>query len=154
MVLIDSVWDTYAGYSAQLEPELLTLYEDGKYREFDQEILSRRDAGNLSTAATWGLDQGLWAFVTPSPSEFFNKIKQYGVKEFIDKSKVPVFVGNAEYASIFIGQPKQVKEALGDKATLHTFTGSAGYHCQTGAGQELSRAIFAWLNKTLGTKRE
>ena len=116
--------------------------------------MSRRDARNLSTAATWAFDQGLWAFVTPSPSEFFSSIKQYGVKEFIDKIRVPVFVGNAEYESIFIGQPKQVKEALGDKATLHTFTGSASYPCQTGAGQELSRAIFAWLNKTLGTKRE
>lgn len=151
-VLIDGVWDTYAGYAPQLKPELLALYEEGKYAQFDREVLSQRDAGNLSTAATWGLDQGLWAFITHSPADFFNRTKQYGVKDFIDKIKVPVFVGNAEYEPNFIGQPKQVKDALGDKATLHNFTGSAGYHCQTGAGQELSRAIFAWLNKTLGTK--
>lgn len=43
-----------------------------------------------------------------------------------------------------------VADALGDRATLHTLEGAAGFHCQTGAGQELSRAIHAWLNKTLG----
>ena len=40
-------------------------------------------------------------------------------------------------------------DALGEKATLHVFNGTAGYHCQTGAGQELTRTIFAWLNETL-----
>ena len=63
---------------------------------------------------------------------------------------MPVFVGDAEYEVFFQGQSAQVKDAIGDNATLHDFTGAAGYHCQTGAGQELTRTMFAWLHKTLG----
>lgn len=62
---------------------------------------------------------------------------------------MPVFVGDAEHESIFPGQPQKVKDALGDKGTLHEFKGVAGYHCQSGAQQELARTVFAWLNKTL-----
>ena len=43
----------------------------------------------------------------------------------------------------------KVKAALGDRADFHLFTGVAGYHCQVGAAQELTRTVFAWLNKTL-----
>ena len=72
------------------------------------------------------------------------------MKDFIDRIDVPVFVGAAEYENNYPGQPKRVKEALGNKGTLHHYNGVAGYHCQTGASQEVARTVFAWLNKTLG----
>lgn len=149
-VLIDGVWDTYAAFSTQLTPEIMAMYEDGNYTEFDNELLSLREAGKLPTNAAWGLDQGLWAFNTHSPSDFLTQTKQYKLKDIVNKIQIPIFVGDAEFDAFFEGQPQLVKDALGDKATLHRFTGVAGYHCQTGAGQELTRAIFAWLNKTLG----
>lgn len=150
VVVLDGVWDTYAGYAQQLTPELLAPYLAGNYSQFDDELLSLRDAGKLDTGAAWGLDYALWAFRTHSPSDFFNQTKEYALKDVVDKIKMPVFVGDAEFENIFIGQAQQVKDALGDKATLHKFNGTAGYHCQTGAGQETTRSIFAWLNKTLG----
>jgi hypothetical protein len=70
-VLIDGVWDNYAAYSAQLSTDILAIYEAGNFTQFDQEVLSLREAGKLSTNAAWGLDQGLWAFHTHSPSDFF-----------------------------------------------------------------------------------
>ncbi|KAJ4303524.1 hypothetical protein N0V90_002420 [Kalmusia sp. IMI 367209] len=149
-VLIDGVWDTYAAFSALLASELLAIFEAGNYTDFDDEVLSLRKAGRLSTNVAWGLDQGLWSFYTHSPSDFFTQSKQFRLEDVVDKINMPVFVGDAEYEPFFAGQPKQVKDALGDKATLHAFNGTAGYHCQTGAAQELSRTIFAWLNKTLG----
>ncbi|KAH8822028.1 hypothetical protein F5884DRAFT_851224 [Xylogone sp. PMI_703] len=88
-------------------------------------------------------------FHTHSPSNFFNQSKQFHLRDVVNKIKIPVFVGDAEYEVFFRGQPKQLKDALGDKATLHSFTGVAGYHCQTSAVQELTRTIFAWLNKTM-----
>lgn len=150
VVLIDGIWDVYAAFSAQLPRETIAIYEAGNYTEFDRELLTLREAGKLSTNAAWGLDQGLWSFHTHSPSEFFNQSKCYRLKDVVNKIEMPVFVGNADYDAFFQGQPKQVKDALGDKATLHNFTGVAGYHCQTGAEQEMARTIFAWLNKTLG----
>ncbi|OAA34677.1 2,6-dihydropseudooxynicotine hydrolase [Beauveria brongniartii RCEF 3172] len=149
-VLIDGVWDNYEAYIRELSPEMLSIYEAGNYSQFDDALLSAREAGELPTGAAWGIDHSLWAIHTHSPSDFFTKIKQYNVASFISKIKMPVFVGDAELESSYVGQPNKVADALGDWATLHTFKGVAGFHCQTGAGQELSRAIHAWLNKTLG----
>ncbi|KAE8343846.1 hypothetical protein BDV24DRAFT_172503 [Aspergillus arachidicola] len=149
-VFIDGVWDNYAAYIRELSSEMLAIYEAGNYTQFDNVLLSARKAGKLSTGAAWGIDQGMWAFRTHSPSDFFTQIKQYNVSSFIDKIKIPVFVGDAALESSYVGQPKQVADALGHWATLHTFKGVAGFHCQTAAGQELSRTIHAWLNKTLG----
>ncbi|KAM0318670.1 hypothetical protein ACHAPQ_010587 [Fusarium lateritium] len=148
-ILIGGIWDLYAGYSSQLPEELLRIYEAGNYTLFDSEVLSLRDAGKLPIEATWGLDYGLWAFKTHSPSEFFNLTKQYTVKDFIHQIDMPVFVGDAEFENVYKGQAQQVKDALGHRGTFHKFMGVAGYHCQSGAQQELDRTIFAWLNKVL-----
>lgn len=149
VVLIDGVWDLYAGFSKQLPSSLRAMYESGNYTEFDRKILSLRKANKLPTTAAWGLDQGLWSFLTHSPSEFFNQTKQYQLADVVKRIHMPVFVGDAEFENIFPGQPQQVADALGDKATWHRFNGTAGYHCQTAAGQEMTRTIFAWINKTL-----
>lgn len=152
-VLIDGVWDVYETFSEQVKPEILALYEEGKYAQFDDKLHSLREAGKLSTNAAWGLDQGLWSFNTHSPSEFLKMAEQYRLKDVADKIQMPVFIGDAEYDIFFNGQgqPQEVKDALGDKGTLHRFNGTAGLHCQTAALQEASRTIFAWLNKTLAS---
>ena len=148
-VLIGGVWDLYDGFSQQLTEDLLSIYEAGNYTQFDDLLLSLRDAGELPTEAEWGLDYGLWAFKTHSPSEFFDRTRQYNIGDVIHQIDMPVFVGDAEFEGIFKGQAQKVKDALGDKGTFHEFKGVAGYHCQSGAQQEMARTIFAWLNKVL-----
>lgn len=150
VLLVDGMWDFSSVFFKELPESLVALFDAGNYTDFDLEVMSLRKSGSVSTEVAWGIDQGLWAFNTHSPSEMFMQSKQYRVQDIIDKIKVPVFVGEAEFDGFFDGQPQLVSEALGDKATLHKFTGVAGYHCQVGAGQELARVIFAWLNKTLG----
>ncbi|KAI9042364.1 alpha/beta hydrolase family protein [Aspergillus affinis] len=149
-VLIGGVWDTYAGFSGQFPSELIGIYEAGNYTDFDRKVHSLRETGKLPTSAAWGVDQGLWSFHTHSPSEFLNMSQNFRLEDAVDKIKIPVFVGDAEFENFFKGQPKKVKDALGDRATLHDFKGVAGYHCQIGAAQELTRTMFAWINKTLG----
>lgn len=149
VILVGGVWDLYSGFSSQLSSELLAIYEAGNSTQFDDTVLSLRDAGSLPTQAAWGLDHGLWAFKTRSPSEFFDLAKLYNIEDVVDKIDMPVFVGDAEFEGIFPGQPRMVADALGEKGTLHVFEGVAGYHCQTGAQQELARTMFAWLNKVL-----
>jgi dipeptidyl aminopeptidase/acylaminoacyl peptidase len=34
-ILIDGIWDTYAGFSTQVPPEVLAIYEAGNYTDFD-----------------------------------------------------------------------------------------------------------------------
>lgn len=150
VVLIEGMWDFSAVFFKTLPASLIALYEAGDYTAFDHEVSALRQSRNVSTEIAWGLDQGLWAFRTQSPAEMLTRTKEFRVQDFIGKIDVPVFVGDAEFEGFFQGQPQLVKEALGDKATYHKFTGVAGYHCQVGAGQELVSVIFAWLNKTLG----
>lgn len=149
-VLIDGVWDTYEGFKALCPADVVALYEAGEHAAFDAEVAARRASGNLSTTAAWGIDQGLWSFYTHSPSELFDRGRAYHLRDVAHKIKMPVFVGDAAYDFSFPGQAQQVKDAIGENATLHRFTGTAGYHCQTAALQELSRSMFAWLGKTLG----
>ncbi|KAF2166694.1 hypothetical protein M409DRAFT_22752 [Zasmidium cellare ATCC 36951] len=151
VILVGGLWDLYAGYTSQLPADLLSIYEAGNYTTFDEQVLSLRDVGpeDIGTEAIWGLDYGLWAFKTHSPSEFFNLTKLYRIQDVVHQIQMPVFVGDAEFENIFSGQAQKVKDALGEKSTFHQFKGVAGYHCQSGAQQELARTIFAWLNKTL-----
>ncbi|KAK4506379.1 hypothetical protein PRZ48_000109 [Zasmidium cellare] len=150
-VLIGGVWDTYEGYISPLPKELLAVYEAGNYTQFDEQILALRDAESeaFSTEAKWGLDYGLWAFKTHSPSEFYSQTKRYRIEDVVHQIDMPVFVGDAEFEGIYIGQAKKVSDALGERATYHLFKGVAGYHCQSGAQQEMQRTIFAWLNRVL-----
>ena len=155
VVAIDGIWDFYQSAIAPIPADLVPLFEAGKQQEFDSKLLELRAATTtnkgLSTTAAWGLDQGLWSFYTHSPFEFLTKAKEFEVGDFVRKIKVPVFIGNGEFDDFVTGQPATLKQALGDLGTLHDFNGTAGYHCQTGATQEMVRAVFAWLNKTLPT---
>ncbi|KAK1139771.1 hypothetical protein N8T08_011168 [Aspergillus melleus] len=149
-VLIGGVWDAYAGFSRQFPSEVIGIYEAGNYTDFDDKVHSLRDSGKLPTSAAWGVDQGLWSFHTHSPSEFLDMSKEFRLEHVVDNIKAPVFVGDAEFENFFKGQPQKVKDALGDRGTLHEFKGVAGYHCHIGAAQEFTRTMFAWINKTLG----
>lgn len=106
----------------------------------------------MTTTFKWGLLQGLWSFKTKSPYEFFRMMENYTMEGGVaERINVPTWIADAEFEHAQPGQSKKVAEALGDLAELHLFEGPAGYHCQSGAAQELGRVVFAWLDKTLGT---
>ncbi|KAK1138539.1 hypothetical protein N8T08_002425 [Aspergillus melleus] len=150
VILIGGPWDAYNGFSKQLPSELLPIYEAGNYTQFDHQVHSLREAGKLPPDAAWGLDYGLWAMNTHSPSEFFTQTKQYRLDDVVDQIEMPVLIADAELEFISIGQGQQVTDAIGPNAERHLFNGTAGYHCQTGAYQELTRTLHSWLHKTLG----
>lgn len=149
LLLNGGIMNIYDAYTGQLPPELLALFESGNETAFDDAVVALRQSGMAPTTIAWGIDQGLWTFNTHSPFDFFNQTKQFDLASVVDKIQMPVWIADAEFEGFFPGQPQRVADALGDRATLHKFTGVAGYHCQVGAGQELARVIFAWLNKTL-----
>jgi hypothetical protein len=151
-ILIGGVWDAYPAFAGHLPKEIVALYEAGNFSSFDETVRAFRDSGEMDTSAAFGLDHGLWAFRTHSPSEFFTQSKEYHIRDVVDQIDMPVFVGDAEFETFFRGQAKIVSDALGDRATLHVFNGTAGYHCQSGANQKLTRTIHAWLHKVFPEK--
>ncbi|KAH6637096.1 Alpha/Beta hydrolase protein [Chaetomium tenue] len=150
LIVNGGVWDVYEGYAGQLTPDLKELLEAGKQEEFDQAVLPLLDSPQVPTLTRWGLGHGLWCFKHHSPYLWLESLKQYTLKDVVDKINVPVLVVDSVFEGFFAGQPEVVKDALGDKATYKFFNGTAGYHVQVGAGQEWSRYQFAWLHKTLG----
>lgn len=148
-VLIGGVWDSYTAIAGQYDPEIVAIYEAGNYTQFDEAMLSGAESGEFETTSAWMLEHGLWAFATHSPAELFTVGKAFTIADVVHQIDHPVFVGDAELENYYAGQAQRVADALGEKATYHMFNGSAAYHCQTGAGHELSRTIFAWLNQTL-----
>jgi enterochelin esterase-like enzyme len=148
-VLVGGVWNASTAMTAQYPPEILALYEAGDYAGFDEAALALMASGELGTQPQWMLEHSLWAFNTHSPSQVLLTGEAFHVEDFIQQIEHPVFVGDAELENYYAGQAQLVADALGERATFHMFNGTAGYHCQTGAGQELSRTMFAWLQRTL-----
>ncbi|RKL02349.1 hypothetical protein BFJ68_g2012 [Fusarium oxysporum] len=150
LMLNGGIWDAYTGYATHLTPELRKLLESGDKEAFDKAMSKIHDDPDIPTTTKWGILQGRWCFKTKSPYEFFQLTKSYNLRGGItDRIQMPVWIADGEFETLQSGQSKPVAEALGDRAELHMFNGTAGYHCQTGAPQEFGRVIFAWLDKIL-----
>ena len=74
-------------------------------------------------------------------------VKRMTLAEIIDKVQCPVWVGEAANDIFFAGQPKQVADALGEKATYVILTDedAAGNHCHLGAQAFMNQQIFDWV---------
>lgn len=150
VILNGGVWDVYEAYAGNLTPELQELFDAGKQEKFDEAVLGLLDSPQVPVTMRWGLGHGLWCFKQHSPYLWLESLKEYTLKDVVEKIEVPVLVVDSESEGFFAGQPTVVKKALGDKATYKLFNGTAGYHVQVGAAQEWNRYQFAWLHKTLG----
>ncbi|QPC73150.1 hypothetical protein HYE68_003902 [Fusarium pseudograminearum] len=152
LMLNGGVLDGYEAYTNFLPPKLLKILESGQKEAFDKAMDALLDDPDASTDLKWGMLQAKWAFKTKSIYEFFQMTKEYTLKGgLLDRIKIPVWLADGEYETLMAGQSKLVKDQLGDNAELHFFNGTAGFHCQTGATQELARVMFAWLDKVLGS---
>lgn len=150
LLLNGGVWDAYQAYSAYLPSDLVKVLESGDKESFDEAMDELLSDPETSTVIKWGLEQGSWAFKMKSPYDIFQSFKNYTLKGGItDRIKMPVWIADGEYEDLMAGQSQLVKDALGERAELHMFNGTAGFHCQTGAPQEFGRVMFAWLDKTL-----
>ncbi|XEU96088.1 hypothetical protein FSHL1_001373 [Fusarium sambucinum] len=152
LMLNGGVLDGYEAYTNFLPPKLLKILESGQREAFDKAMDDLLRDPDASTDLKWGMLQAKWAFKTTSIYEFFQMTKEFTLKGgLLDRIKIPVWLADGEYETLMAGQSQLVKDNLGDNAELHFFNGTSGFHCQTGATQELARVLFAWLDKVLGS---
>lgn len=149
VLLNGGIMDTHESFINQLPPDLREIYDAKNKSAFDAAIFTALENPDTPSGLRWGIYQGLWAFKMESPYDWLESVRLYSIRDVVDRIEMPVWIANPDREQFFPGQPKMVADALGDLATLHNFTGAAGYHCQSGAYAELSRAVFAWLNETL-----
>lgn len=144
----DAVYNVYSAFTKMTPPALLELLEAGQTETYDNIVLEALADGKLPTTGQWGLEQGLWAFRTSSPSVVLQRAQAMTLEGVADQVECPVWLGKAEHDEFFQGQPEQAKEALGDKGELVTLTmdDAAGHHCHLGATVLLNQIVFDWFN--------
>lgn len=151
VLAIDGLYDFGAAIYAQFPPELINLYRSGNKQQFDELLLGALQDPSTPTSMKWSLEQGLWSFNTTSPYDWLGKAVKYNLTDVASKIKVPTFVADAELEMFFPGQPKQLADALGDKATHYVFKAEdgAGEHCGMGGSVFQNNIILNWFENTV-----
>ncbi|KAI0023670.1 alpha/beta-hydrolase [Xylariomycetidae sp. FL0641] len=103
----------------------------------------------VPTGMRWCLGHGMWAFKAQTPAELVEMAQPLTLRGLEDNIKCPVFVGLPAEDQFFSGQPEKVKEALGERATLFSFTDedAAGTHCHVGAQRYVNEVMWGWFEK-------
>jgi pimeloyl-ACP methyl ester carboxylesterase len=89
----------------------------------------------------------------PTPYDFFVAARPYTLEGIVQQIHCPVLVCSAAEDHLNPGQAERLAAALGDRATLRTFTAeeSAGAHSHPGASMLMNGVVLDWLAATLGT---
>lgn len=147
-ICIDGVYDFGASPAFDPKPaeHVLKLDDEGLRRWFNDT--------SVPVGPRWAMSQGLWAFKIKTPAEFLEAVKAYSLKGLTDKIQCPTFVGRASHDMFFEGQPEMLRDALGDKATMVSFTqdDAAGEHCQIGAPVLCNQEMYDWFERVVVKK--
>ena len=151
---IDGMYSVQAAFEADISPALISLFKSGNATAFDTVMNQIRVDPTRPSSIRWLIDQGLWAFHTASPFDWFSQLGAYSLDGILDKVACPVFVGNGQDDLNVLGQASIVADALGDLATLYQFNNSlgAGQHCQLGAEPYLAQASLDWFQGILDSR--
>jgi len=146
---IDGLFNGHEAVLSLLSPELTGL-------------LAQRDADGFNAAAhvamktdggfRWYIEQALWSFRVATPYEFFEHSRAYTLDGVADRIKCPVVVCQAAGEHFNPGQAEKLAAALGDRATLRSFTAaeSAAYHSHIGAFVLMNGFVLDWFSEMLG----
>lgn len=147
VITIDGLFDGYESVTNLLTPQLRSLLEAGDADGFNAAIRPAMDHG---TGLRWWIGQGMWAFRAGTPYEFYDLARRYTLAGVVDKIACPVLVCEASADDFNPGQADRLAAALGDRATLRSFTAgeSAEAHSHLGAWVLMNGVVFDWLTGT------
>jgi pimeloyl-ACP methyl ester carboxylesterase len=148
VVCVDGVFDIFSTFTKELSPALIQLLNEGNKTAFD-EIVKKAMQGD--TSLRWGVEQGCWSFHTDSPYEMMARTRPMTIQGIAENIQCPVLVCEAEQDHFFIGQPKLLAGALGDKATYRRLTSedAAQEHCHVGATDFVTTLVMDWVEDKL-----
>ncbi len=149
VVCVDGLFDIYQAFvDAALPPELKRMLNEGRIEELNQAIeVGMRQNTNMR----WAVEHGCWSFRAATPYEFLERTRSMSMRGLVDKVQCPVLVCDASEDKFFRGQPQQLADALGGRATHREFTSedAAGEHCHVGASDLMNAVVMDWLEDTL-----
>jgi hypothetical protein len=99
----------------------------------------------------WYIEQGLWSFRVDTPYEFFDRARPYTLEDVVQQITCPVLVCDAAADHFNPGPAERLAAALGDRATLRSFTPdeSAAAHAHPGASVLMNGVVLDWLADAL-----
>jgi dienelactone hydrolase len=148
VVAIDGLFDAHESVTNILSAKLRALLDD---RHADTFNAATREAMEHDGALRWYVDQGLWSFGVSTPYEFLDRARLYTLEGVTHRITCPVLVCQAADDHFNPGQAERLAAALGNRATLRSFTAaeSAGAHAHPGASVFMNGIVFDWLIESL-----
>ncbi|KAK7052053.1 2,6-dihydropseudooxynicotine hydrolase [Favolaschia claudopus] len=133
-------------YTSTFPSGLMQLFRSGNKSAFDAIMNPVLSNSSTPSSVRWGIEQGLWAFNTESPFDFFNMSGAMNMTGLYDKLTMPIWVANSTLDDL-LPQSIQFAEQVNSttNVTVVTFDGPEGYHCQVGASSSTNREMFEWL---------
>ncbi len=147
VVAIDGLFEAYESVLNLLTPQLRALLDHQDAEAFNETIARGMEA---DMSLRWYIEQGLWSFRVDTPYEFFDRARPYTLEDVVHQITCPVLVCDAADDHFNPGQAARLAEALGERATLRSFTAdeSAGAHAHPGASVLMNGVVFDWLTET------
>ena len=147
---IDGLFDGHEAVTGLLNYELRTLFERQEVNAFNAAV---RGAMRHDGALRWYIEQGVWSFRVTTPYEFFDRSRAYTLEGVAQRITCPVLVCQAAGEHFNPGQAEKLAVALGDRATVRSFTAaeSAAYHSHIGAFVLMNGVVLDWFSQMLNT---
>jgi len=152
VVTIDGLFDAHQSVLNLLTTELEALLDQEDSDGFNAAIHAAMDQ---ESGLRWYIQHGLWCFRVPTPYDFFLAARPFTLDGVAQRIVCPVLVCAAADDHLNPGQAENLAAALGDRATLRTFTAqeSAGTHSHPGASMLLNGIVFDWLTEALDARQ-
>ncbi|CAK7199312.1 hypothetical protein SEUCBS139899_001988 [Sporothrix eucalyptigena] len=152
---VDGLYSIFDPYYNAIDPSVRALWDAGDYTGFDAAVDSFLKSGHAPTSALWGLQHGVWSFVTSTVSEFLRKTKPMTLDGISDKVQCPVWIGAPSEDMFFPNQPEKLRDALRPGlATYHPLTAADGAqnHCHVGAMGYVNGLLLGWFDKVIKSR--
>ena len=158
VIAIDGWLNLQGALEKQFPKPLIDLYKAGNKTGFNEAIKKGLAQPDAPTQFRWGVYQGMWAWNTMDPFDWFNDTGKFLLTpETLQDIKCPVFVASGQDDSAAApGQPEQMARLLGKQAHYHLFKTDvgAGEHCAIGAEHQLAMETLDWLKAVFADVEE
>lgn len=135
------------GVLDQLPDDIADAWDDegDATNAFEQVV---RDAGAADRSTAFAVAKVLEEWPNHTLGEVLARLAGWDVTPLLDAVRVPVLVTDPEEATSYPGQSAELADALGEGATLMTFTSEegAGLDCEIGAPLVRAQRIGDWLD--------
>jgi len=142
------VWDVSKAWTQSVPKPLLAVLDAGRQDRFDASL---RLGLRYNPTAAEALALRMFPFGTTSPYEAFKAVQGYKLSEVAGQIRCPTLVTEAEGELFWVGQSKQLYDALKCQKALIKFAASDGADllCEPKAPGLRSQRIFDWLNQVM-----